>query len=124
MRQDDDLAKVQLIVQKNVENYLADLEKNRDLLKTEECIRISNLIKTYVDKTPLKLLPKKEVYLRSMYEIIGQVHLDKYRLQKDPNVSEEDQLKRIKYLFGKPISREPSQDSVMKNCKGRFLDEK
>lgn len=116
----EDLNKQQDIVQKNVENLLTTLEEAKNQKQTQECIHIADKIKTYIDKTPLKILPKKEIYLRQLYELIGLAHLDIYRL--NINQEEHEQIKRVHILFGKDISRKPSRDSVIDNCQDGFMD--
>lgn len=119
-RQQKEVEKQQEIIKDNVECLLDDLRQARALGHTQECIQIADKTKTYIDKTPLKLLPKKEVFLQQMYGLIGEAHLDIYRIDEErPNV---DIITRINFLFGKSVSKEAIDDSVIMNLKGGFID--
>lgn len=119
-RQLDDIHKTGMIVERNVNNLLSQLELSKSNRRTEECIQLADKLKTYIDKTPLKILPNKEEYLQQLYELIGLAHMDKFRL--NPEHDMDLHLRRIHFLFGIPPSREPSQESVIKSCEESFKD--
>lgn len=120
LRQQRDLEIQQGIVKENVINMMKELMEAKDNLLTQDCVQLANKIKTYVDKTPSKLLPKKEHYLKDLYDLIGQVHFDVFRINQD--MPENQTIKRINFLFGKAVSREDTRDSVIKNLKAGFMD--
>lgn len=117
-RQKANLNSVQNVVRCDIETFLRHLVTAREAFQTKKCMKIANKLKSYIDKKSLKLLPNKEEYLKELYEIMGLVNLDCFRLSE--TMSPEDVDRRINFLFGLPISREPSTDSVIKENKKEF----
>ncbi|XP_022899971.1 outer dynein arm-docking complex subunit 4-like [Onthophagus taurus] len=88
--------------------------------ETKFALDTAEKIKAFCEEKPRKYLPAKDSILEEVCVLVGNAYLDMKRLNL--NQSDADQIKRINNMLGLPISREPSQDSILKQFKGVFID--
>lgn len=90
--------------------------------KIREMLDCAEKLKRYCDAKSKRLLPDKDKYLENIFKIIRQGYYQLYRL--NPNQYPWDQEKRIHISLGLPVSRVPSNDSVIDDIKPVFSDYK
>lgn len=119
-RQEEQKMKIRAATIKEANNLMDKIKAHIQKKNTRIALELAEKLKTFCDTTPKKYLPERDEYLNSVYTLVGQAYLDLKRL--NPNQYEWDQRKRIHNMLGMNISREPSQDSVLKQFKGVFVD--
>lgn len=85
-------------------------------------MEIAEKLKVFCDARTRKIIPKKDDYFEDLYNMVGQALADMKRLNYTQ--CEWDRVKRIYQMLGYNISREPSNDSVVKQFKDIFIDYK
>lgn len=110
------------IAKKEAEGLLAKIRNSIDNKNTRVALELAEKLKTYCHSKPKKILLKREDYLQQMYELVCEAHYIMKRLNYKQ--FEWDQEKRIFTYFGVPLSREPSNDSVLNQFKDIFVDYK
>lgn len=118
----DELDKLQQIAKKDIEVLLKQLKVAKELHQTNTCLRIANKCKYFIDKKPLKIMPNKEKYLTELYNLIADVYLEVFKLKDSMTYAEME--RRINFIFGLPIGRIPSTDSVIQANRKEFEDVK
>lgn len=118
----DELDKLQQIAKRDVELLLRYLKEAKAVHQTNICLRIANKCKSFIDKKPFQIMPNKEKYLKELYNLIADVYLDVFKLKESAPYSEME--RRINFIFGLPIGRLPSNDSVIQANKREFEDVK
>lgn len=101
------------------------LLKFQDYFKQNKFRDLSNYaekIMNYCDSKPKRILPDRDVYLEEVFETIRKGRIQLHRINH--NQYPWDQVKRIQMAFGLPVSREPSNDSVLEEVKPVFTDYK
>lgn len=118
----EDLKELQKTTRTEIEAIVKRLEHARSAYHTDLSIHIANRVKSYIDRLSVKALPNKEIYLKQIYDLIGLTFLEAYRI--NDTISEPESTKRVNYMFGVPISREPSEDSVIRENKREYMSVK
>lgn len=119
-RQEAEAERLRNIAKKEAEGMLAKIKHCIDNKQTRAALELAEKLKTYCDSKPRKVLTKRENYLQEMYNLVCEAHFILKRLNYKQY--EWDQEKRIFTYFGVPLSREPSNDSVLTQFKDVFLD--
>lgn len=119
-RQEEQKLKIRNATIREANALLDKIKWNIQKKNTRNALELAEKLKDFCDTTPKKYLPQRDEYLTSVYTLVGQAYLDLKRL--NTSQYEWDQRKRIYSMLGMNISREPSQDSVLKQFKGMFVD--
>lgn len=117
-----EFAKTQETASNNVEKLLESIKNCIKNKNTRTALELAEKLKVFCDSKPYNILPKKNKYFEELYGLLGKIFLDLKRLNLEQSSS--DQEKRIYYMLGIPLSREPSKDSVLKQFKDVFIDYK
>lgn len=119
-RQERELLKIRTATIGEADNLLNKIKFHIQKKNTRIALELADKLKAFCDSSAKKYLPQRDDYLTQVYILVGQAYLDLKRL--NPNQYEWDQRKRIYNMLGMNVSKEPSQDSVLKQFKGVFID--
>lgn len=100
-------------------NTINECIEAKDIKKVME---VAEKLKIYCDARTRNIIPEKDSYFEELYNLVASAlaSLKRMNFEQLPW----DQEKRIYQMMGYQISREPSQDSVVKTFKDVFIDYK
>lgn len=119
-RQAKELKERQDKCSKTAEGLLLGISECIEMKATKVAMDLAEKLKEFCEKTSKKYLPKRDHYIREMCSLMSKAFLGLKRL--NPNLYEWDQIKRILNTIGIPVERCSSQDSVLQQFRGVFVD--
>ncbi|CAG9854091.1 unnamed protein product [Phyllotreta striolata] len=119
-RQETDLLLYQQNVKKETDKQFLKLETAFKEKQLPSIIELSEKLYRFCQLKPKRLLPDKDMYIKRILDIVRRGFYDLYRL--NPDQAKWDQEKRILVCLDQPISREPSNDSVIKQFTYNVFD--
>ncbi|KAJ8982359.1 hypothetical protein NQ317_013110 [Molorchus minor] len=121
-RQEHELFVQQQLTIKEADTLIVKLNDAFRQKKLRPVLEVAEKLKLYCDSKPKRLLENKEDYLQEMYAIVRRGFYEHNRLNKSQ--PQWDQNKRIYQQFGVPVTRTPSNDSIVNEFKDAFIDYK
>lgn len=105
---------------KEAEMLYQKLKDTIDEKNYGKILELAEKFEEFCSSKPRKFLPCKHEYLREVIDIICNTYYSLKRI--NPNQYPWDQIKRIHRMFEMPVSREPSEDSIMPHIRKMFVD--
>lgn len=121
-RQEAELNRQRAVAKKEADKLLENMLKLIEDQESRHALDMAEKLKVFCDSKSKKVLPDREKYLKEIYETACQAHFILKRLNETQ--FQWDQEKRIYEMLGTPVSRQPSDDSVLNQFKGVLVDYK
>lgn len=111
---------VQRSTLKEADMLLAKVEKAEQANDYRNVLVLAERFQRFCDSKPKKFLPNKNEYIEKIVEIVCDTYYKMKRINQ--NQYPWDQIKRIQKIFDLPVSREPSNDSIIGHLGPVFVD--
>lgn len=98
------------------------IQQGMEQFDARKVLDTAEQLKVFCDARTRNIIPQKDSYYQYLYNLVAIALLDMKRMNYSQNPWA--QLKRIFQMLGFPISREPSNDSVVKQFKDQVIDYK